>query len=83
LPAGVRVTTDEHQERARPPPAGYGRGARMSFEQDEIEILGGLRHGISLGHPFAVRVGNSEWPKWEQVMAPDRWTWSADPDGEG
>ena len=43
----------------------------MSFEQDAVEILGGLRHGETLGSPFAVRIGNSEWPKWEQVMAPD------------
>ena len=43
----------------------------MSFEQDAVEILGGLRHGVTLGSPFAVRIGNSEWPKWEQVMAPD------------
>src|SRR4051795_9477355 len=71
LPAGVRVTTDDIRNELARRRAGYGRGARMSFEQDEIEILGGLRHGVSLGSPFAVRVGNSEWPKWEQVMAPD------------
>ena len=50
---------------------GYGRGARMSFEQDEVEIIGGIRHGVTLGSPVAVRVGNSEWPKWETVMSPD------------
>jgi chorismate synthase len=50
---------------------GYGRGARMSFEQDEVEILGGVRHGVTLGSPVAIRIGNSEWPKWETVMAPD------------
>jgi chorismate synthase len=50
---------------------GYGRGARMSFEQDEVEIIGGLRHGLSLGSPVAIRVGNSEWPKWQTVMAAD------------
>jgi chorismate synthase len=43
----------------------------MSFEQDEVEFLGGLRHGVSLGSPVAIRVGNSEWPKWETVMAAD------------
>jgi chorismate synthase len=51
--------------------AGYGRGARMSFEADEVEILGGVRHGLSLGSPVAVRVGNSEWPKWQVVMSAD------------
>jgi len=50
---------------------GYGRGARMSFEQDEIEIIGGIRHGVTLGSPVAIRVGNSEWPKWRTVMAAD------------
>ena len=50
---------------------GYGRGARMAFEQDEVEIIGGLRHGVTLGSPVAIRVGNSEWPKWQTVMAAD------------
>jgi chorismate synthase len=50
---------------------GYGRGARMAFEQDVVEIVGGIRHGLTLGSPVAVRVGNSEWPKWETVMAAD------------
>jgi chorismate synthase len=43
----------------------------MSFERDELDILGGVRHGRSLGSPVAMRIGNSEWPKWEQVMAAD------------
>src|SRR5215470_13612228 len=43
----------------------------MSFEQDEVEIIGGVRHGLSLGSPVAIRVANSEWPKWELVMAAD------------
>jgi len=43
----------------------------MSFERDEVEFLGGIRHGVSLGGPVAIRVGNSEWPKWEKVMAAD------------
>jgi chorismate synthase len=43
----------------------------MSFEQDVVEFLGGLRHGRTLGSPVAIRVGNSEWPKWETVMAAD------------
>jgi chorismate synthase len=43
----------------------------MSFEQDAVELLGGVRHGVTIGSPIAVRVGNSEWPKWETVMAAD------------
>jgi chorismate synthase len=71
LPAGVQVTTDEVRAALARRRLGHGRGARMSFEQDEVRILGGLRHGRTLGSPVAVEVGNSEWPKWEQVMAAD------------
>lgn len=71
LPAGVPVTTElvaEHPARRR---LGYGRGARMKFEQDEITFLGGVRHGLSQGSPIAVMIGNTEWPKWETVMSAD------------
>ncbi|GIH92592.1 chorismate synthase [Planobispora siamensis] len=50
---------------------GYGRGARMKFEQDVVTVVGGVRHGRTLGSPVAIRVGNTEWPKWETVMAAD------------
>jgi chorismate synthase len=71
VPAGVEVTTaDVGRDLARRR-LGYGRGARMAFEQDEVEILGGVRHGLTIGSPVAIRVGNSEWPKWETVMAAD------------
>jgi chorismate synthase len=50
---------------------GYGRGKRMAIEQDEIEILGGIRHGITLGSPVAVLIRNTEWPRWEKVMSPE------------
>ncbi|GLV84157.1 chorismate synthase [Streptomyces lavendulae subsp. lavendulae] len=71
LPAGVPVTTElvaDHLARRR---LGYGRGARMKFEQDEITFLGGVRHGLSQGSPVAVMIGNTEWPKWETVMSAD------------
>jgi chorismate synthase len=71
VPAGVEVTTAEVARDLARRRLGYGRGARMSFEQDEVEILGGVRHGVTLGSPIAIRVGNSEWPKWETVMAAD------------
>src|SRR5213078_2458565 len=48
-----------------------GRGARMKFERDEVTFLGGVRHGLTMGSPVAIMVGNTEWPKWEQVMAAD------------
>jgi len=71
VPAGVAVTSAEVARELARRRLGYGRGARMSFEQDEVEIVGGVRHGLTLGSPVAIRVGNSEWPKWETVMAAD------------
>jgi chorismate synthase len=71
VPAGVRVTSGDVADALARRRAGYGRGARMKFEQDEVELTGGVRHGVTLGGPVAIRVGNTEWPKWETVMAPD------------
>lgn len=71
IPAGVRVSSDDVRAALARRRLGYGRGARQKFEQDELEILGGLRHGSTLGSPIALRIGNSEWPKWQTVMAPD------------
>ncbi|HEY5134912.1 MAG TPA: chorismate synthase [Candidatus Nanopelagicales bacterium] len=71
LPADVPVTTaaiDRDLARRR---LGVGRGARMKFEQDVVRIVGGVRHGRTIGGPVAIEVGNSEWPKWEVVMSPD------------
>jgi chorismate synthase len=71
LPAGVLVSTvDVDRDLARRR-LGVGRGARMKFEQDAVRIVGGVRHGATLGGPVAIEVGNSEWPKWETVMSPD------------
>jgi chorismate synthase len=71
IPAGVEVTTADIAAALARRRAGYGRGARMTFEQDEAEITGGVRHGVTLGSPVALRVANSEWPKWETVMSAD------------
>jgi chorismate synthase len=71
LPAGVHVTTEAIADELARRRAGYGRGARMSFERDAVELLGGVRHGQTLGAPVAVRIGNTEWPKWEVVMSAD------------
>jgi chorismate synthase len=71
LPADVRVTSADLADALARRRAGYGRGARMSFERDDVELLGGVRHGRTLGGPVAIRVGNTEWPKWEKVMSPD------------
>src|ERR687890_676810 len=71
LPAHVRVTSDDIVDALARRRLGYGRGARMKFEQDQVDIIGGLRHGKSLGSPIAIRIGNTEWPKWEKVMSAD------------
>ncbi|TYB44641.1 chorismate synthase [Actinomadura chibensis] len=71
LPAGVRVTSADIAEELRRRRLGHGRGARMKFERDEVTIVGGVRHGTTLGGPVAIEVGNTEWPKWETVMAAD------------
>src|SRR5450755_916276 len=71
LPAGVEINTADIAAALARRRAGYGRGARMKFEQDEVEITGGTRHGRTLGGPVAIRVANTEWPKWETVMSPD------------
>src|SRR3954449_4280257 len=69
--AGVEVTTKELGAELTRRRLGYGRGARMKFEADELEVIGGVRHGVTQGGPIAVRIGNTEWPKWETVMAAD------------
>ncbi|MFC3687377.1 chorismate synthase [Aquipuribacter hungaricus] len=71
VPAGVRVTSDDVAAVLARRRLGYGRGARMKFEQDQVSFLGGLRHGVTMGGPLAVQVANTEWPKWQTVMAPD------------
>ncbi|WP_344561310.1 chorismate synthase [Streptomyces axinellae] len=71
LPSGVPVTTGMVADELARRRLGYGRGARMKFERDEVTFLGGVRHGETLGSPVAIMVGNTEWPKWEQVMAAD------------
>jgi len=71
MPSGVEVTTAVVARDLARRRLGYGRGARMSFEADELELTGGVRHGRTMGGPVAVRIGNTEWPKWQTVMAAD------------
>ncbi|HEU0132835.1 MAG TPA: chorismate synthase [Mycobacteriales bacterium] len=71
VPAGVEVTSDEIADELARRRAGYGRGARMQFERDEVALLGGVIHGRTIGAPVAVRIGNTEWPKWSVVMSAD------------
>src|SRR6478736_8949121 len=71
LPADVSVTTTDVADALARRRLGYGRGARMQFERDEVTFLGGVRLGLTQGGPIAVQVGNTEWPKWETVMSAD------------
>ncbi|WP_424448153.1 chorismate synthase [Microbacterium arborescens] len=71
LPAGVPVSRAAIQADLARRKLGYGRGSRMKFEEDELTISTGVRHGFSLGSPIALRIGNTEWPKWVEVMSPE------------
>jgi len=73
LPAGLSLSTEQVQAELARRRLGYGRGPRMTFEQDEVTIIGGVRHGLTLGSPVAIEVGNSEWDrhpdKWQKEMS--------------
>src|SRR6478735_951826 len=71
LPAGVPISRAAIQADLARRKLGYGRGSRMKFEEDELSISSGVVHGYSIGSPIALRVGNTEWPKWVEVMSPD------------
>jgi len=71
MPAGIPIASQDVAHDLTRRRLGAGRGARMKFEQDQVRFLGGVRHGLTLGGPVAIEVGNTEWPKWEQVMSPD------------
>lgn len=71
VPAGVEVTIDDIRGALARRRLGYGRGARMKFEQDQVRLLTGVRHGSTLGSPIAIEIGNTEWPKWTEVMSAD------------
>lgn len=71
LPAGVPVSLDGIRADLARRRLGYGRGSRMKFEEDELTLSAGVRHGYSLGSPIALRIGNTEWPKWVEVMSPE------------
>lgn len=73
LPAGLKVTAEQVQNELARRRLGYGRGPRQRFEQDEIVLLGGIRHGRTLGSPVAIEIKNSEWTKsdvWHEEMSP-------------
>lgn len=69
LPAGIPVSLEALQSDLARRRLGYGRGARMKFEVDDVTISGGVRHGLTMGGPVALRIANTEWPKWSEVMS--------------
>ena len=71
LPAGIEISTSQLATALARRRLGYGRGARMKLELDEVSFTGGVRHGKTMGGPIAIVIANTEWPKWEQVMSPD------------
>ncbi|MGJ0204734.1 chorismate synthase [Leucobacter sp. gxy201] len=83
LPAGVPVSLDMVREDLQRRKLGYGRGSRMKFEQDELHFSGGIVQGVSIGGPVAIRVGNTEWPKWTEVMSAEKTELSEKSRGRG
>lgn len=83
MPSGVSIGTDDIVKALARRRLGYGRGARMGFEQDRVRLLTGVRHGSTLGSPIALEIGNTEWPKWEQIMSVDRLPEGVDLSAEG
>ncbi|MGV1037545.1 MAG: chorismate synthase [Candidatus Nanopelagicales bacterium] len=71
MPAGVSTTSSNIVDELARRRLGAGRGARMKFERDEVRVIGGVRHGLTQGGPIAIEIANSEWPKWNKVMAAD------------
>jgi chorismate synthase len=71
LPAGLPLTVDEVRGELARRRLGFGRGPRMRVEADEVTILGGVRHGRTLGSPVAIEIANTEWPKWQEEMSPE------------
>src|SRR5579863_7954437 len=69
LPSGLAIDVDAIADELARRRLGYGRGPRMRFERDELRLIGGVRHGRTLGSPVAVEILNSEWPKWEEEMS--------------
>ncbi|HEY4929161.1 MAG TPA: chorismate synthase [Acidimicrobiales bacterium] len=70
VPAGLLVTAEDIQRGLSRRRLGFGRGPRMRFEVDEVSLVGGIRHGRTLGSPIAIEIANTEWPKWEEEMSP-------------
>lgn len=71
LPAGLEVSSRDLVAELARRRLGHGRSPRMAFEEDRVEVLGGVRHGVTLGSPVSVVIHNTEWPKWVDAMDPE------------
>ena len=71
LPAGLPVAAEAISDELARRRLGFGRGPRMRFERDVVTLVGGVRHGRTLGSPVAIEIANTEWPKWEEEMSPE------------
>ncbi|HKP46220.1 MAG TPA: chorismate synthase [Pyrinomonadaceae bacterium] len=71
LPAGLPIDAEQINHELKRRQWGYGRGGRMKIERDEVQILSGVRHGLTLGSPVALMIENKDWPNWSEVMAGD------------
>jgi chorismate synthase len=83
LPAGVPVSLAGIRVDLQRRKLGYGRGARQKFEEDELTLSGGIRFGLSMGSPVALRIGNTEWPRWVEVMSAEPVDVESLPKGRG
>ena len=70
VPAGLRLRADDVNVELARRQQGYGRGRRMQIEQDEVEFLGGVRAGESIGSPIAMLIRNRDWKNWQEIMDP-------------
>ena len=70
VPAGLAITVEQIGDELARRRLGFGRGPRMRFERDDVELIGGVRHGLTLGSPVSVVIHNTEWPKWQEEMSP-------------
>ena len=70
VPAGLAITIEQIGDELARRRLGFGRGPRMRFERDDVELIGGVRHGLTLGSPVSVVIHNTEWPKWQEEMSP-------------
>ncbi len=68
LPAGLAVNFDFVNREMRRRQVGYGRGGRQKIEKDQVEALAGVRHGVTIGAPVALRIENRDWPNWEKAL---------------